>query len=146
MKSTDAFQAEHALLSPQLEQVGRSAPAYESVAEARGQAVLVAAALVDHAQLEDELLFSALERRIGADEGPLAVMRREHDEIEAALDALARADDLAEARDTASRLVEVAREHFAKEEQVLFPLAAEVLGENELDRQGDEWQRRRLGS
>jgi iron-sulfur cluster repair protein YtfE (RIC family) len=143
MRLTDALLGEHAVIYPLLDQLER-AP-ITSAGEARAQAALLAAGLGSHARIEDELLFARLEAKIGAETGPLAVMRMEHDEIEGALANLERVQGTDEARRLATYLVGVARQHFAKEEQVLFPLAEEVLGREELERLGLEWATRRLG-
>ena len=48
--------------------------------------------LLTHASLEDELLFHELERDLPGDQGPLAVMREEHEQIECGLARLGGAD------------------------------------------------------
>jgi hemerythrin-like domain-containing protein len=142
MKITDALLGEHAVIYPLLDELARGD--FMTASEARGQARVVAAALGSHATLEDELLFEPLEQHLGTGAGPLAVMRLEHDEIEAVLARLCEIEEPVEARTTATRLVALARDHFAKEEQVLFPLAEQVLGELGLEQLGAEWARRRL--
>jgi hemerythrin-like domain-containing protein len=75
--------------------------------------------------------------------GPLAVMRAEHDEIEGALDRLPKIQDLAEAQSLVLHVIQVAREHFAKEEQALYPIAEQVLDTDTLTRLGRQWAERR---
>jgi hemerythrin-like domain-containing protein len=89
------------------------------------------AALEAHARLEDELLFCHLESLL-PQQGPLAVMRAEHQEIEGLLASLADSSDASDAYSRIQRLVVVARDHFAKEEQVLFPLAEQILEESQI--------------
>lgn len=85
-------------------------------------------ALTTHAHREDELLFVALERYLPADHGPLQVMRSEHEEIEGGLARLGGADPAAPAvRADIARLCALARDHFRKEEEVLFAFAARLL-------------------
>jgi len=100
------------------------------------------AALLSHAQIEDELLFRAVEAKMPPG-GPSEAMRAEHEEIDAALAALREARDEATARRALLQIVGLAREHFGKEEQVLFPLAEELLASDELERLGGEWAARR---
>jgi len=137
MKITDAFLGEHAVLYPLLDRLERA-----DSGEVRAQAALLAAALHPHATLEDELLFDEVEPHLGSAGGPLAVMRAEHEEVKATLDALleGRADPAPLVR----RLVEVARAHFAKEEQILFPLAEDLLSAEALEAAGERWAERRL--
>lgn len=142
MKITDALIGEHAVIYPLLDELARCA--FETAGEARGQARVLTAALGSHARIEDELLFDPLEQHLGSGAGPLAAMRQEHDEIEAMLARLCEIEEPVEARTTATRVTAVARDHFAKEEQVLFPMADQVLDETELGELGAEWARRRL--
>ncbi|GMU67544.1 MAG: hypothetical protein AMXMBFR36_38180 [Acidobacteriota bacterium] len=100
--------------------------------------------LLTHARLEDDLLFRSLEGSLPADHGPLAVMRAEHEEIEGRLARLDGADpgeqDLA---GELKRLVAVAREHFLKEEEVLFGFARRLIDAERLRALGAELAERR---
>jgi hemerythrin-like domain-containing protein len=145
MKITDALLGEHAVIYLLLGHLEQSAGSYESAAEARTQGALLAASLGSHAELEDELLFCELESELGAGFGPLEVMRAEHADIEGTIALLRDVDDAAEARRLAEHIAAAARGHSAKEEQVLFPLAENALGEETLLRVGELWAARRLG-
>jgi hypothetical protein len=70
---------------------------------------------------------------------PLAVMRRKHKEIEDGLSALPDAEDIETAGNHLLRVVQVARQHFAKEEQVLFPMAEQMRGPGRLTDLGEQW-------
>jgi hemerythrin-like domain-containing protein len=140
---TDALLGEHGVIYRLLEHL-TSRP-FASAEEARVQAAELAAGLVAHAHLEDDLLFVALERPLGPNGGPLAVMREEHAEVEGTLERLTQVDDVQEADALAARLATIAHEHFEKEEQVLFPMAVELLGEEELRSLGEQWVTRRRG-
>jgi hemerythrin-like domain-containing protein len=145
MKITEALLAEHATIYAQLDFLERAAGSGADPRDVRAQAALLGAALHSHAGLEDELLFDELEPHVGPD-GPLALMRAEHEDVKATLEALER---LAAGDDPAPllrHLVEVARSHFGKEEQVLFPMADSVLGEAELEAAGDRWAERRFAA
>jgi iron-sulfur cluster repair protein YtfE (RIC family) len=144
MKITDAFIGEHAVLYPQLGEIERAAPACSTAGEARARAALLTAALKSHADLEEELLFVEMESLPEAG-GPIAVMRSEHLDIEESLSRARETDDLEEATDLLLHVVDVARPHFAKEEDVLFPMAGELLDEATLLALGDRWAGRRLG-
>ena len=83
-----------------------------------------------HLGREEEVLFPLIERHIGREGGPVGVMLHEH--------ALLR-DKLAQVRESLSRghraeagyvmgeILSLLREHVAKEDTVLFPLARQVL-------------------
>ena len=143
MKVTEAFLGEHGVFYAQFDRLDTAIPSAQTVPEVREQAALLASALMPHATLEDELLFSHLEGRLGAESGPLPVLRGEHDQIEDALASAQEARDLAGAKRDVLHAVELAREHFAKEEQILFPLAERVLDDRTLRELGELWARRR---
>ncbi|MCM2269727.1 MAG: hemerythrin domain-containing protein [Thermoanaerobaculia bacterium] len=141
MKITDALYGEHGPLYALLTHCESSAAQWE-LADLMLAGRAVEAALLSHAAVEDDLLFGALAARMPAG-GPVEVMRAEHEAIDADLAALRVAEDEGPARRAMLRVVQQAREHFAKEEQVLFPLAEELVGAAELERLGAEWAARR---
>ncbi|HEY4621279.1 MAG TPA: hemerythrin domain-containing protein [Gaiellaceae bacterium] len=141
---TDALLGEHGVIYALLGHL-TSRP-FRSAEEARTKAAELAAGLATHARIEDDLLFVALEGPLGPNGGPLAVMREEHAEVEGTLERLTRVDDVQEADALASHLASVAREHFAKEEQVLFPMAEQLLGEQVLRDLGEQWAAQRRGA
>lgn len=142
MKVTQAFLGEHAVFYAQFEHLEKNLPRAESHEWVVAQSLLLQSAVATHAQLEEELLFSVLEPHTGQG-GPVAVMRMEHEEIESALDAIPFTPDLDAARSSLQRVIQVARQHFAKEEQILFPMADQFLNLEELERLGDRWAERR---
>jgi len=144
MKITDAFLGEHGAIYPLLDRLEEAGSA--AAEDTRIRARLLDATIVSHAHLEDETLFAALEAHLGSELGPVAIMRQEHEEIEATLARLTEVVSDGEAAQLAAHLVRTAREHFAKEEQVLFPMAEQILGADGLERLGEEWARRRLGA
>jgi regulator of cell morphogenesis and NO signaling len=141
---TDALVGEHGVIYALLAHMTSQPVASAEVV--RAQAAELAAGLASHAQLEDELLFVPLEGPLGPNGGPLPVMRAEHAEVEGTLERLAQVDDLHEAEELIRHLVTVAREHFEKEEQVLFPMAEQMLGEDVLRGLGERWAVERLGA
>ncbi len=138
---TDGLLGEHAVFYAIFEHLEQEAPGMEPDALAAGGRVL-ASALISHAKLENECLFALLEELMGPG-GPVAVMRQEHDEIEEGLLNLAGAGDAAAMRNQLLGAIALAREHFAKEEQVLFPMAAQMLGADKLRQLGATWAARR---
>jgi hemerythrin-like domain-containing protein len=67
----------------------------------------------------------------------------EHQEIEQSLERLPGVEELDHARELLLHVVATAREHFAKEEKILFPLASQMLSHDELSSLGDQWAARR---
>ncbi len=142
MKITEAFLGEHGAFYAQFDHLEQAIPAAETLTQVQSLSALLTVALATHAHLEDELLFTALDPYL-AQMGPLSVMRMEHDEIEGILAHVQEIQDLAEAQRLVLNAVQVARNHFAKEEQVLFPMAQRTLSGEDLTRLGQQWAERR---
>jgi len=142
MKITDALLGEHGAFYAQFDRLEETLPATTSVGEVREQAALLAAALVSHAQLEDTLLFERM-RAAGGDEGLLNTMEAEHTAIAGLLTRAQGSQDVAVAREELLEAVAQARDHFAKEEQIAFPLAENLLGAAGLTALGARWSARR---
>lgn len=108
----------------------------EAVASGRWEA---AAPLLDafgaqlgrHLDAEEDAVFPALEAHIG-DGGPLAVMRMEHDEMRELAGRLGPALDARDPEDflgVADTLLVLMQQHNIKEEQIVYALAEDLLGE-----------------
>lgn len=143
MTITDALLGEHGVFYAQFRHLEEELPQAASAETIRARARLLAAALESHAALEDQLLFDRMEGVMPSDQGPLAVMREEHRHIENLLLDLKAVAGLTQAVELLNRVIEVARNHFAKEEAVLFPLAGRALEPAILQDLGREWARRR---
>jgi hemerythrin-like domain-containing protein len=142
MNITDALLGEHAVFYALFTHMEQSVPTAESPLQVKTQGAMLAAALASHAHLEEELLFTTLEPHIGS-MGPLAVMRLEHEKIEAGLERLPTVEDLGQTQELLLQVVTVAREHFAKEERVLYPMATKALSAETLANLGAQWATRR---
>lgn len=124
----------------------------------QGTARMIESELLAHARREDDALFPAVERAL-REEGLTGQMRQEHRDIHAEADRFratlrrlnevehpaivaggARLGELAAAgggaevlRAAGAELIRLLDEHFQKEEEILFPMAREVLDSAELD-------------
>lgn len=142
MNIIDALLGEHGVLYALLDGVDAGAPGW-SLPEARAYAAALGSALLSHARVEDDLLFPAIRQETGGNAGPLDVMRQEHEEIEGSLRRIDASEDAGEVRSMLLSVALLAREHFEKEEQMLFPLAADLLGDERLQELGRSWGRSR---
>lgn len=142
MKVTEALLGEHGVFYVQFDHLEQTLPAVASMDWIKAQAVLIQSAISTHAQLEDELLFSAIDQHLGPG-GPVAVMRMEHEEIESTLNAIPEIQNIETISSRMLHAIQVARQHFMKEEQILFPLADQVLGSEQLHDLGERWAERR---
>ena len=142
MKLTDALLGEHAVLYDLFDFVRDSITKNDDLVVLQSAVTVLGRLLVSHARTEEALLFPALDPHLG-EMGPLTVMRAEHREIDELLEAAGRADDAENLKATINRLLNLAREHFLKEEQILFAMARQFLNEATLTTLGDEWATRR---
>jgi regulator of cell morphogenesis and NO signaling len=159
---TDALRGEHGVFYAQFDHI-EGGLATVDLAGLKTQGALLASALAPHAHLENDILFPALERELGGDGGPLTVFRaehaeiedaleklqtlrelsRHHDDIEGTLQRLPRVEDVAVARRLVGQTLAIARDHFSKEEHMLFPMAEQMLSEDALERLGEQWAAQR---
>jgi regulator of cell morphogenesis and NO signaling len=96
--------------------------------------------LEHHSEREEGVLFTMMGKYIGKESGPIAVMEYEHDQAKGFIGNFLKA---AEEKDsfTSEEMVELSRliknayytlvDHFAKEENVLFPMAENLFTEEE---------------
>ncbi len=138
MKLTDALLGEHGVLYALFDHIEADTPSAASVAQIQESAAVLSAVLLSHAKLEEELLFPALEAHLGPN-GPLAVMRAEHDEIEHALRRIEDAQDLDDGTNCVAYALSLVRDHFQKEEEVIFSIAGQALDDETQFRLGKAW-------
>ncbi|TDL72847.1 hemerythrin domain-containing protein [Rhodococcus qingshengii] len=96
------------------------------------------AALDPHSEREEGVLFPMMGVYIGTTSGPIAVMEYEHDQAKAKIhEFLEKATDTqtVDEKKKSAELVKnayyILTEHFAKEENVLFPMAERMLSDDE---------------
>ncbi len=142
VKLTDALLGEHGVFYALFDQIEAAASAADSVTRVQEITMVVGAVIRSHANLEEDLLFPALEPFMGAD-GPLAVMRAEHNEIEQALQRIVDMPDPDDATDSVSQALDLVRDHFRKEEEVLFGMARQMLDDETQIRLGEAWAKAR---
>ena len=141
MKLVEALLGEHAVIYALLEKIEQKQSDW-TPAETTLAVVMLASALESHAAVEEDLLFRALEHHLGRGSGPLEVMASEHEQIEGlfARLGLASPDEVA---GLVTKLVTITKDHFRKEEAVLFKMAGELLGEELQHELGRQWALRR---
>ncbi|OCA86103.1 hypothetical protein A8F94_12200 [Bacillus sp. FJAT-27225] len=94
-----------------------------------------------HSDREEGVLFEMMEQYIGRTSGPIAVMEYEHDRAKALIGNYLAATGNEDKNFTIEEIIVLANkikeayytltEHFAKEENVLFPMAQRMLSEDE---------------
>lgn len=138
MKLIDALLGEHGAFNALFNTIENLAESGGELAQIESATATLAAELDSHAALEEKLLFPALEPHL-ADDELIAEMHAGHEEIQAGLERIENARDIREAVDAVHRTLALARDHFRKEEEVLYPLANRVLDDEAQSRLGEAW-------
>lgn len=92
-------------------------------------------ALETHLNREEGFLFPAFEAQTGNTQGPTAVMRMEHEQMRSLVSDM---DEAIVARDAdsflglAETLMILTQQHNMKEEQILYPMSDQVLGDPDM--------------
>ena len=142
MRITDALLGEHGAFYAQFDRLESELPHVTNTGEVREQAALLAAALISHAKMEDEVLFPPM-AKAGGDPGLLAAMEEEHTRIGGLLSSAQGTSDLESARADLLEAVSLARDHFSREERLAFPLAESLLDIDAQRALGAAWADRR---
>lgn len=106
--------------------------------ELRSKVILFIANLDRHSQKEEGHLFELMAKYIGRENGPIVVMEMEHDQAKSLFKQFLTQTEVISINsnfDEICKLVieayHVLTSHFMKEEQVLFPMAQNILSESE---------------
>jgi len=142
MKITDALRGEHGVLYVLLGDVRETITDSDSIDVIRKSISTLDKALLSHAEIEDSILFPALDQHI-AGMGPLEMMHAEHQGVDELLAAARVEQDMATLISQAKQLIDLAFGHFQKEEMALFAMAEQFLSEEELAALGDQWAAKR---
>jgi len=142
MKITDVLRAEHAVFHNLFDYIESVVPRLKTLAEVKALAAVVDKVHAPHAKTEDDLFMEPLEHyfdQIGQQE----TFHDEHELIDAELAKVQRARDVKTAKALLLRAIAASREHFDKEERIVFPMAERILKSKTLSELGDAWLRRR---
>jgi hemerythrin-like domain-containing protein len=142
MKITDVLRAEHAVFHNLFDHIEAAVPGLKGLAEVKALATVVQKLHGPHARTEDSLFMEPLEHcfdQIGQNE----TFHEEHRKIEAALAGALQAKTVKDAKRILLGAIAASRDHFDKEERIVFPLAERVLKAKTLSELGQAWLRRR---
>ena len=134
--------AEHAVFHNLFDHIESTVPQFETLGEVKSVAMLVDKVMATHSKTEDDLFIEPLEHcfdQIGQNE----TFHEEHRQIEEMLASVQKARTLADAKKILLEAMSAAREHFDKEERIVFPMAERVLKAKTLSELGKEWLRKR---
>ena len=142
MKITEILMAEHAVFHNLFDHIEKVAPRLKTLGEVKALAAVVEKLHEPHSKTEDDLFIEPLEHcfdQIGQNE----TFHEEHRRIEEMLASVQKTRTLADAKKILLEAMSAAREHFDKEERIVFPMAERVLKAKTLSELGKEWLRKR---
>jgi hemerythrin-like domain-containing protein len=124
MKITERLKVEHGVFLHQLKALERLVRE-DAAADAVGAVVaVIASAEEHHSELEDRILYPAIEKVLGKDSPPLRAVAAEHVALRGLAERIQGGDRTAA---LVLAYVEALRKHLEREIHALFPLAEEVL-------------------
>jgi iron-sulfur cluster repair protein YtfE (RIC family) len=139
MRIIDRFSREHDAFVIQLDELRAEVNRGGDVRSAIERIRVLATPLLQHAHNEEVLLFPDLVVKLGGETGgPVGVLREEHVIIHGQVDRLSADPARAEFDQVFAAFDKILREHIAKEEEVVFPLSAQLLGDERLIRMNEE--------
>ncbi len=143
MKITDRLSIGHPLLRVMMEAMARWMAAGMPPEVLRARAELLGIALDDHAQREEKYLFKVLRPLAEAAKRPVDMMTLVHAEVRDLLEEVA--DPGCDPLSRMWTILQLSEEHFAEEENGLFPLAERLMDAETLIRLGTEPERNLTG-
>ena len=142
MKITEILMAEHAVFHNLFDHIEAAVPRLKTPGEVKLLATLVDKVLAPHSKTEDDLFIEPLEHcfeQIGQSE----TFHAEHRQIEETLAKVQRARTVGDAKKILLCAIAACRDHFDKEERIVFPMAERVLKAKTLSDLGREWLQKR---
>jgi iron-sulfur cluster repair protein YtfE (RIC family) len=126
------------------DEVERVLPDFQSPAEVGRLARILEGLLRTHGKLETNLAFLPLDHAL-QHQGRLRVLYHDHREVDEWLRQVHQATTCEEAQRRLRAAIGAAREHFRREEQLVFPVLERTLAEGALAALGDAFERTSTG-
>ena len=142
MKITQVLMTEHAVFHNLFDHIEAAVPRLKTPGEVKLLATLVDKVMAPHSKTEDDLFIEPLEHcfeQIGQNE----TFHAEHRRIEETLAKVQKARTLKDAKSILLKAIAASREHFDKEERIVFPMAERVLKAQTLTELGRQWMKKR---
>ena len=142
MKITEILMAEHAVFHNLFDHIEATVPRVKTLAEVKSLGLIMGKLMAPHSRTEDDLFIAPLEHcfdQLGQKE----TFHHEHELIDQTLEKVQKARSLRVAREFLLSAVATSRNHFDKEERIVFPLAEQTLKTRTLTELGAEWLKKR---
>ena len=135
---TEALVTEHAVFGVVFDQIESTLPKAGSAQEVKLLAAVVEGMLSKHGETEAHLAYSALDHVL-EEKGRLNRLHQDHREVDERFKRVHRAKDLAAAKRLLKKALAVTREHFRREEDIVFPFLERVLRSQTVESLGESW-------
>lgn len=142
MKITEILMAEHAVFHNLFDHIEATVPNLKTLAEVKSLAAVMSKLTEPHSRTEDELFIEPLEHHFDQ-MGQKDTFHHEHELIEQAMEKVRKSKDLALAKKLLLGAVTASRNHFDKEERLVFPMAEKILKARTLTQLGAQWLEQR---
>jgi hemerythrin-like domain-containing protein len=129
---------EHTVFCDVFDQIERILAGTKSADEVKALASVVEGLLVSHAETETNLAYSVLDHAL-ADKGSLDRLHQDHHEIDDQFQRIHRTTNPAEAQRLLKKALLATREHFQREEKIIFPVLEKTLQPDTLRSLGGKW-------
>jgi hemerythrin-like domain-containing protein len=129
---------EHTVFCDVFDQIERILAGTKSADEVKALASVVEGLLVSHAETETNLAYSVLDHAL-ADKGSLDRLHQDHHEIDDQFQRIHRTTNPAEAQRLLKKALLATREHFHREEKIIFPVLEKTLQPDTLRSLGGKW-------
>ena len=142
MKITEILMAEHAVFHNLFDHIEATVPGLKTVGEVKSLAAIMSKLTGPHSRTEDELFIEPLEHcfdHLGQKE----TFHDEHELIEQTIEKVQATRDLKTAKKLLLGAVAASRNHFDKEERIVFPMAERILKAKTLTELGAQWLKQR---
>ena len=142
MKITEILMAEHSVFHNLFDHIETAVPRIKTLAEVKTLATVVEKLHGPHSKTEDDLFIEPLEHcfeQIGQSE----TFHAEHRQIEETLAKVQKARTPGDAKKILLGAIAASRDHFDKEERIVFPMAERVLKTKTLSDLGRQWFQKR---
>ena len=142
MKITEILMAEHAVFHNLFDHIEATVPQSKTLAEVKSLGLIMGKLMAPHSQTEDDLFIEPLEHcfdQLGQKE----TFHDEHELIDETLEKVQKARNLKSAREFLLSAVAASRNHFDKEERIVFPMAERILKTRTLTELGTQWFKKR---
>ena len=136
----DSLALEHTVFSQLFQQIEALLPQLTTAQEAKLLGRLVEGILAGHGDREENLAYAALDQFL-ANHNELDCLYQEHEEIDGRLERLKIAHTLPEARQLLKEALHASRQHFKREELLIFPKLKTAFDEETLSELSEAWQK-----